>query len=151
MGSISMGAVSMVSLLSYLTGPDHCNRYWVGQNRSDTAEGSVQRREAPISPREAWKSVEKCFHLHFSVIRIGSRGTFVLCTASSRCKRIAGPAAAMCFFLALISLAQRNTYLHVARLDCGLVPKPFGSCNVTAASYIVRSGDKLWVLGNLCM
>ena len=42
---------------------------------------------------------------------------FVLCTASSRCKRIAGPAAAMCFFLAEISLAQRNTYLHVAILD----------------------------------
>ena len=67
----------------------------------------------------------------------------MLCTASSRCKRIAGPAAAMCFFLAQISLAQHSTYLHVAILDRGLVPKQFGSCNVTAGSYIVRSGDKI--------
>ena len=29
--------------------------------------------------------------LHFSVIRMGSRGTWVLCTASSRCTRITGP------------------------------------------------------------
>ena len=44
---------------------------------------------------------ENFFRLHFSVIRMGSRGTFVLCTASSRCTRIAGPGgAAMCFFLA---------------------------------------------------
>ena len=86
-------------LCSYTTSPgaDHCKRYRVGQNPLDAAEGSVQRCEVPISPP---------FHLHFSVIRIGSRGTFVLCTASSRCKRIAGPAAAMCFFLGQISLAQ---------------------------------------------
>ena len=77
------------------------------------------------------RSVEKNFHLHFSVIRIGSRGTFMLCTASSRCKRIAGPAAAMCFLHKFLS---RNV-IHVAILDRGLVPKPFGSCNVTAASY----------------
>ena len=37
------------------------------------------------------RSVDKIFRLHFSVIRMGSRGTFVLCTASSRCTRIAGP------------------------------------------------------------
>ena len=28
---------------------------------------------------------------------VGSHGTFVLCAASSRCKSIAGPGAAMCF------------------------------------------------------
>ena len=33
-------------------------------------------------------------------------GTFVLCTASSRCMRIAGPGAAMRFFLAQISLTN---------------------------------------------
>ena len=31
------------------------------------------------------------FHLHYSVIRMGSHGSLVLCTASSRCKRIAVP------------------------------------------------------------
>ena len=36
-------------------GPDHCKRYRVGQNPLDTAEGSVQRREAPISLHEAQK------------------------------------------------------------------------------------------------
>ena len=60
-------------------------------------------RVAPISPREAGK---KKICLHFSVIRIGSRGTFVLCTGSSRCTRIAGPGAAMCFVLAQISLTN---------------------------------------------
>ena len=34
------------------------------------------------------RSAEKNFRLHFSVIRMGSRGTFVLCTARSRCMRI---------------------------------------------------------------
>ena len=43
------------------------------------------------------QSAEKFFRLYFSVIRMGSRGTFVVCTASSRCKRIAGPGAAMGF------------------------------------------------------
>ena len=78
----------------------------------------------PISPREARG---KKFRLHFSAIRMGSRGTFVLCTASSRCTRIAGPGAAMCFFLTQISLTnviRRPTYTGI--LDCGLVPKPFG-------------------------
>jgi len=31
------------------------------------------------------RSAEKFFHLHFSLIRMGSCGTFVLCTASFRC------------------------------------------------------------------
>ena len=31
------------------------------------------------------QSTEKNYCLHFSVIRMGSHGTFVLCTASSRC------------------------------------------------------------------
>ena len=35
------------------SGPDHCKRYRVGQNPLDAAEGSVQRREVRISPREA--------------------------------------------------------------------------------------------------
>ena len=34
------------------------------------------------------RSAETFFRLHFSVIRMGSRGTFVLCTARSRCMRI---------------------------------------------------------------
>ena len=40
------------------------------------------------------------------------------CTASSRCTRIAGPGAAMCFFLAQISLTKViHTYTGI--LDCG--------------------------------
>ena len=97
-----------------IAGPDHCKRYRVGQNPLDAAEGSVQRCEAAISPREAWKK----FHLHFSVIRIGSRGTFVLCTASSRCKRIAGPAAAMC---------ARTTYRSQACAPLRSDEKPGGA------------------------
>ena len=72
------------------------------------------------------RSAENVFRLYF--IRMGSRGTFVLCTASSRCKRIAGPEAAMCFSF-LLKFYSRNiirTYIHVNILDCGLVPKPFG-------------------------
>ena len=40
-------------------------------------KGAAYRRVVVISPREAWK---KIFRLHFSAIRMGSRGTFVLCT-----------------------------------------------------------------------
>ena len=46
------------------------------------------------SADQSARSVENFFRLHFSLIRMGSRGTFVLCTASSRCTRIAGPGAA---------------------------------------------------------
>ena len=43
-----------------------------------TGEGSVQRCVAAIRPHEAR---ENFFHLHFSVVWIGCRSTFVLCTA----------------------------------------------------------------------
>ena len=62
----------------------------------------IEARSADQSARSA----EKFFRLHFSAIRMGSRGTFVLCTVSSRCTRIAGPGAAMCCFLAQISLTN---------------------------------------------
>ena len=58
------------------------------------------------------QSAENVFRLHFSLLRMGSRGTFALCTASSRCMRIAGPRAATSFFLAQISAHERNTYVH---------------------------------------
>ena len=54
---------------------------------------------------------EKNFRLHFSLLRMGSRGAFALCTASSRCTRIAGPRAAMSFFLAYFA-HECNTYVH---------------------------------------
>ena len=44
----------------------------------------VQCRRQCIKVRSAdqsVRSVEKFFHLHFSVVWIGSRSTFVLCTA----------------------------------------------------------------------
>ena len=44
--------------------------------------------------------------LHFSLLRMGSCGTFALYTASSRCTRIAGLRAAMSFFLAQILLTN---------------------------------------------
>ena len=44
----------------------------------------IEARSADQSAR----STENFFRLHFSVIRMGSRGTFVLCTARSRCMRI---------------------------------------------------------------
>ena len=51
----------------------------------------IEARSADQSARSA----ENFFRLHFSLLRMGSRGTFALCTASSRCTRIAGPRAAM--------------------------------------------------------
>jgi len=50
---------------------------WIG---TATAEGSVERCIAPISPHEARKNF---FHLHFSVVRLGCCSTVVLCTAMS--------------------------------------------------------------------
>ena len=47
------------------------------------------------SADQSARSAEKIFRLHFSLLRMGSRGTFALCTASSRCTRIAGARAAM--------------------------------------------------------
>ena len=35
-----------------------------------------------------YRSAEKIFRLHFPVVGMGCRGTFVVCTASSRCARI---------------------------------------------------------------
>ena len=93
------------------------------------AEGS--RTEASSADQSA-RSGEKNFRLYFSVIRVGSRGTFVLCTASSRCERIAGPGAAMCFRFLLkfrscnVIATRTRSYVHVNILDRGLVPKPFG-------------------------
>ena len=64
------------------------------------------------SDDQSARSAEKIFRLHFSLLRMGSHGTFALCIASSRCTRIAGPRAAMSFFLAQISLTNVNTYVH---------------------------------------
>ena len=79
------------------------------------AKCSAQRRVVQISPRKARK--------FFSPL-------FFITTASSRCKRIAGPGAAMCFrFFVLLKFRSCNvihTYIHVSILDRGLVPKPFG-------------------------
>ena len=71
------------------------------------AEGSTQRCGVLISLRKARTNfLAFIFQL---AIMMGSRGTFVLCTAS---KRIAGPVPTMTVipFLAQISLMQRNTY-----------------------------------------
>ena len=68
--------------------------FWKGGILLQAAEGS--RTEAR-SADQSVRSAENFVRLYFSVIRVGSRGTFVLCTASSRCERIAGPGAAMCF------------------------------------------------------
>ena len=57
-------------------------------------------------------SAEKFFRLHFSLLRMGSRGTFALCTASSRCTRIAGPKAATSFLAYFAH--ECNTYVHGA-------------------------------------
>ena len=84
-------------------------------------------RRQCIEARSAYqsaRSAEKFFRLHFSLLRMGSRGTFALCTA----RRIAGHRAAMSFFLAQISLTNvisLRTYTE-GILDRGLVPKPFG-------------------------
>ena len=76
----------------------------------------------PISPRKAWK-----FFFAFIFQALVAPSCF--CTASSRCTRIAGPGAAMCFFVAQISLTnviRTYTGSGTGILDCGLVPKPFG-------------------------
>ena len=49
-----------------------CRRQWIEVRSAD----------------QSARSAEMFFRLHFSVIRMGSRGTFVLCTARSRCMRI---------------------------------------------------------------
>ena len=84
---------------------------------SQAAEGSCTE---VCSADHSARSAEKFIRLHFSVIRVGSRGTFVLCTASSRCERIAGPGAAMCFRFSL----------------------KFRSCNVIATRKYTRSWSR---------
>ena len=42
---------------------------------------AVHRGVVLISPHEAWKN----FHLHLSVVQMGSRSTFVLCTVTDLC------------------------------------------------------------------
>ena len=111
----------------------------------------IEARSADQSARNA----EKFFRLHFSLLRMGSRGTFALCTASSRCTRIAGPRAGMSFFLAYFA-HERNTYVHggvywmVVSFPSRSVSgnarycelrRPWRqarSCNVAAASYIKK-------------
>ena len=75
-----------------------------------------------ISPREAWKNI---FALIFQPSGWALVAPSCFCTASSRCTRIAGPGAAMCFFLAQISLTN-VIRMYTGILDCGFIPKPFG-------------------------
>ena len=71
------------------------------------------------SADQSVQSAEIFFRLHFSLLRMGSHGTFALCTASSRCTRIAGPRAAMSFFLAQISLTNViRTYTEGYTTSC---------------------------------
>ena len=63
------------------------------------------------------------FNFYFSGWALVAPSRF--CTASSRCTRIAGPRAAMSFFLQ-ISLTNVRTRTRRGILDRGLVPKPFG-------------------------
>ena len=65
----------------------HCRRQCL---EACSADQSVQR-------------AEKIFAIIFFSYQDGSRGTFVVCTASTR---IAGPGAAMCCFLVEISLTN---------------------------------------------
>ena len=61
---------------------------WGGQ-ASDVAYTHCRRQCIEgCSGDQSARSAENLFGLHFSVIRMGSRGTFVLCTARSRCMRI---------------------------------------------------------------
>ena len=76
-----------------------------------TVYETLPERLTCIATNMSARSAEKFFRLHFSLLRMGSRGTFALCTASSRCTRIAGPRAAMSFFLAYFA-HERNTYVH---------------------------------------
>ena len=61
---------------------------WGGQ-ASGVAYARCRRQWIEVrSGDQSTRSADKFFRLHFSVIRMGSRGTFVLCTARSRCMRI---------------------------------------------------------------
>ena len=74
------------------------------------------------------------FRLYFSVIRMGSHCTFVLCTANSRCKEIAVPGAtvytATCTCLYLCDHAASLRYVSEWRLVYySLVPRPTPFCS----------------------
>ena len=61
----------------------------LGGQASGVAYARCRRQCIEVrSADQSARSAENFFRLHFSVIRMGSRGTFVLCTARSRCMRI---------------------------------------------------------------
>ena len=59
-------------------------------DRGDTGfcEGGARYFTEVCSADQSARSAEKNFRLHFPVVRMGCCGTFVVCTASSRCARI---------------------------------------------------------------
>ena len=85
---------------------------------------------------------------------MGSRGTFVLCTASSRCERIAGPGAAMCFRF-LLKFSSCNVIRSWSRSQAvrfqPAPPSQFGSnfvpgttvLRTVTATYVFRSAKGL--------
>ena len=75
-----------------------------------------------ISPRKARKNF---FAFIFQLSGWALVAPSCFCTASSRCTRIAGPGAAMCFFLAQISLTN--------------VAVSFPSCSVLASQPLATS------------
>ena len=83
----------------------------------------IEARSADQSVRSA----EKNFRLHFSAIRMGSRGTFVLFALQVQMYEDCRSRGRDMCFLAQISLTNViRTYTGTGILDCGLVPKPFG-------------------------
>ena len=54
----------------------------------DFVKGGARYFTEACSADQSAQSAEKIFHLHFPVVRMGCCGTFVVCTASSRCARI---------------------------------------------------------------
>ena len=80
--------------------------------------------EVSISPREARNL--NFFRLHFSVIRMGSRGSFVLCTATARCTRIAGPDPGGNETTDCAGIARAPADFFVARAV--VAPTALGSC-----------------------
>ena len=85
----------------------------------------IEARSADQSARSAGK----IFRLHFSAIRMGCRGTFVLLHCKFQmyedCRSRGRHVLLSCSNFA----HERNTYVQYTGtgiLDCGLVPKPFG-------------------------
>jgi len=54
----------------------------------DFVKGGARYFTSAHSADQSMRSAEKIFRLHFPVVWMGCRGTFVVCTASSRCVRI---------------------------------------------------------------